>query len=171
MFRAALEANAAHVQAHLDQQLALLETSEVAKAMAYSLQGGKRLRAFLVMQSAALFDIGPSQAIWPACAIEAVHAYSLVHDDLPCMDDDDLRRGKPTLHKQYSESTAVLAGDAMQSTSGWNDGGNGSNSSGWSGLPGGYRYSGTSCYGCTDGFRWSRFNKTKALLFNKSTSY
>ena len=86
MFRAALAANAAHVQAHLDQQLALLKTSEVAKAMAYSLQGGKRLRAFLVMQSAALFDIGPSQAIWPACAIEAVHAYSLVHDDLPCMD-------------------------------------------------------------------------------------
>ncbi|MDA8579105.1 polyprenyl synthetase family protein [Rhodobacteraceae bacterium] len=113
MFRAALEANAAHVQAHLDQQLALLETSEVAKAMAYSLQGGKRLRAFLVMQSATLFDIGPSQAIWPACAIEAVHAYSLVHDDLPCMDDDDLRRGKPTVHKAWDQATAVLAGDAL----------------------------------------------------------
>jgi len=114
MFRAELEANAVHVQAHLDQQLALLETSEVAKAMAYSLQGGKRLRAFLVMKSATLFDIGPSQAIWPACAIEAVHAYSLVHDDLPCMDDDELRRGKPTVHKAWDQATAVLAGDALQ---------------------------------------------------------
>ena len=78
------------------------------------LNGGKRLRAFLAVESAALFDVNPSQALRTAAAIECMHAYSLVHDDLPCMDDDDLRRGKPTVHVKWDDATAVLAGDALQ---------------------------------------------------------
>ncbi|MBS0563659.1 MAG: polyprenyl synthetase family protein [Proteobacteria bacterium] len=80
--------------------------------MRYALRGGKRLRAFLVLESAALHGIG--DALSAAAAVEALHAYSLVHDDLPCMDDDDLRRGQPTVHVRWDEATAVLAGDALQ---------------------------------------------------------
>jgi farnesyl diphosphate synthase len=84
-------------------------------AMRYAvLSGGKRLRAFLALESAALFRVPPGQALRTAAAVECVHAYSLVHDDLPCMDDDDLRRGKPTVHVKWDEATAVLAGDALQ---------------------------------------------------------
>ena len=84
-------------------------------AMRYAvLSGGKRLRAFLATESAALFRVPPGQALRTAAAVECVHAYSLVHDDLPCMDDDDLRRGKPTVHVKWDEATAVLAGDALQ---------------------------------------------------------
>lgn len=79
-----------------------------------ALNGGKRLRAFLAVESAALYDIAPAQALRTGAAIECMHAYSLVHDDLPCMDDDDLRRGKPTVHIKWDEATAVLAGDALQ---------------------------------------------------------
>jgi farnesyl diphosphate synthase len=75
--------------------------------------GGKRLRPFLVLQSAGLFKVEPQWAARTAAAIEAVHTYSLVHDDLPCMDDDDLRRGRPTTHKAFDEATAVLTGDAL----------------------------------------------------------
>ncbi|TNF64524.1 MAG: polyprenyl synthetase family protein [Rhodobacteraceae bacterium] len=82
--------------------------------MDYASDGGKRLRGFLVLESARLHGVAPDRAIWPACAIEALHAYSLVHDDLPCMDDDDLRRGRPTVHRHWDEATAVLAGDALQ---------------------------------------------------------
>lgn len=89
--------------------------SDVAQAMAYALDGGKGLRAFLVLESARLFGIDRADAAPAAAAIEAIHAYSLVHDDLPCMDDDDLRRGKPTVHRKWNETTAVLAGDALQS--------------------------------------------------------
>lgn len=78
------------------------------------LNGGKRLRAFLAIESAALYDVEKSQSLRTAAAIECMHAYSLVHDDLPCMDDDDLRRGKPTVHIKWDEATAVLAGDALQ---------------------------------------------------------
>ena len=85
------------------------------QAMRYALQGGKRLRAFLALESARMHNVPQDQAIYPALAIEALHAYSLVHDDLPCMDDDDLRRGRPTVHKKWDEATAVLAGDALQS--------------------------------------------------------
>ena len=85
------------------------------EAMRYSsLGGGKRLRAFFVLASATLFKVGALPALRTASAIEFVHAYSLIHDDLPSMDDDDLRRGKPTCHKQYDEATAILAGDALQ---------------------------------------------------------
>ncbi|MEJ6709510.1 MAG: polyprenyl synthetase family protein [Amylibacter sp.] len=78
------------------------------------LNGGKRLRAFLAVESGALYDVDRAQALRTAAAIECMHAYSLVHDDLPCMDDDDLRRGKPTVHIKWDEATAVLAGDALQ---------------------------------------------------------
>ena len=77
------------------------------------LNGGKRLRPFLVLESAALFGAAAPQATHVAAALEAVHCYSLVHDDLPAMDDDDLRRGQPTVHKAYDEATAILAGDAL----------------------------------------------------------
>src|SRR6204780_3680098 len=84
-------------------------------AMRYAtLGGGKRLRAFLVMQGAALFAVSETCAARVAASIEMLHAYSLVHDDLPAMDDDDLRRGKPSTHKAFDEATAILAGDALQ---------------------------------------------------------
>ncbi|ESY42669.1 polyprenyl synthetase family protein [Mesorhizobium sp. RSR380A] len=77
------------------------------------LNGGKRLRPFLVMESAALFGADGEAAMRVAAAIECVHCYSLIHDDLPAMDDDDLRRGQPTVHKAFGEATAILAGDAL----------------------------------------------------------
>ena len=83
-------------------------------AMIYATAGGKGLRAFLVLESARLHGVSADDAAPAAAAIEALHAYSLVHDDLPCMDDDDLRRGKPTVHRKWDEATAVLAGDALQ---------------------------------------------------------
>jgi geranylgeranyl pyrophosphate synthase len=76
--------------------------------------GGKRLRGFLVLETAGLFDVAPDRALYSAAAVECLHAYSLVHDDLPCMDDDDLRRGRPTVHRKWDEATAVLVGDALQ---------------------------------------------------------
>ncbi|ESW81774.1 polyprenyl synthetase family protein [Mesorhizobium sp. M1148] len=77
------------------------------------LNGGKRLRPFLVMESAALFGADGEAAMRVAAALECVHCYSLIHDDLPAMDDDDLRRGQPTVHKAFDEATAILAGDAL----------------------------------------------------------
>lgn len=86
----------------------------VLEAMRYAaLGGGKRLRAFLVIQSGSLFGVDRRSLGRVAAAVECVHAYSLVHDDLPAMDDDDLRRGKPTVHKAFDEATAILAGDAL----------------------------------------------------------
>jgi farnesyl diphosphate synthase len=105
---------AAAVQARLDRALADRADQPVIHAMRYALQGGKRLRGFLVIESAALFDVPLAGAVSAAAAVEALHAYSLVHDDLPCMDDDDLRRGQPTVHVKWDEATAVLAGDALQ---------------------------------------------------------
>ena len=78
------------------------------------LNGGKRLRAFLVIHSCNIFEVQKDTAIQTALAIECLHAYSLVHDDLPCMDDDELRRGKPTVHVKWDEATATLTGDALQ---------------------------------------------------------
>lgn len=86
----------------------------VAEAMRYAVTGGKGLRAFFVIESARLHGLTGVQAAPAAGAIEALHAYSLVHDDMPCMDDDDLRRGQPTVHVKWDEVTAVLAGDALQ---------------------------------------------------------
>ena len=112
----ALKASAQAVNDKLDRLLTLGDGPErrVHEAMRYaSLDGGKRLRPFLVLESAKLFHVAESAAMRVACAIEMVHCYSLVHDDLPCMDDDDLRRGRPTCHKQFDEATALLAGDAL----------------------------------------------------------
>ncbi|MBO9445958.1 polyprenyl synthetase family protein [Ruegeria sp. R14_0] len=114
MFKEILAQDAARIQAQFDLVLRALDDLDVTRAMAYATQGGKRLRGFLVLESARLHDVDPAQAIWPATGIEALHAYSLVHDDLPCMDDDDLRRGRPTVHVEWDEGTAVLAGDALQ---------------------------------------------------------
>ena len=113
-FQAILQADAALVQARLDAALAGLDDVPVVQAMRYAVQGGKRLRAFLVMESARLHGVGPESAVSAAAAVEALHAYSLIHDDMPWMDDDDLRRGLPTVHVKWDEATAVLAGDALQ---------------------------------------------------------
>ncbi|MBE0552571.1 MAG: polyprenyl synthetase family protein [Rhodobacteraceae bacterium] len=82
--------------------------------MRYAVQGGKRLRGFLVLEGARMLGAGDGRALSAAAAVEALHAYSLIHDDLPCMDDDDLRRGLPTVHVKWDEAVAVLAGDALQ---------------------------------------------------------
>jgi len=100
----------------LDKLLVRPEGPEarVVEAMRYSaLAPGKRLRPFLVLASAQLFSVSRRSALQAAAAVELVHAYSLVHDDLPAMDDSDLRRGRPTCHKQFDEATAVLAGDGL----------------------------------------------------------
>lgn len=113
---AALKQAAEAVNAEMERLLPLPDGPEarVVEAMRYSsLDGGKRLRPFLVLQSAALFNVAPSSALRVGCAIEMVHCYSLIHDDLPCMDDDDLRRGRPTCHRRFDEATALLAGDAL----------------------------------------------------------
>jgi farnesyl diphosphate synthase len=84
------------------------------EAMRYaSLSGGKKLRPFLVIEAAALFDVPRERALMAGAALECVHCYSLVHDDLPAMDNDDLRRGRPTLHKAFDDATAILAGDSL----------------------------------------------------------
>ena len=89
--------------------------ARLTEAMRYAALGpGKRLRPFFVMETGRLFGLPERSVLRAACALECIHAYSLVHDDLPCMDDDDVRRGRPTVHKAYDEATAVLAGDALQ---------------------------------------------------------
>ena len=102
----------------LDQLLPRAEGPEarLTEAMRYAALGpGKRLRPFFMLETAKMFDLDERPVLRAACALECVHAYSLVHDDLPCMDDDDTRRGRPTVHKAYDEATAVLVGDALQS--------------------------------------------------------
>lgn len=116
-FDAALDFAAQSVERTMERLLPKGETGEarVFDAMRYSsLNGGKRLRAFFVLAGATLFKVSPLSALRAASAIEFVHAYSLIHDDLPAMDDDDLRRGKPSCHKQFDEATAILAGDGLQ---------------------------------------------------------
>lgn len=111
-----LQAGAAQLEATLE---ALLPASTapyatVIEAMRYaSLDGGKRLRPFLVLESAALFDVPVERALRAGAAVEMVHCYSLVHDDLPAMDDSDLRRGRPTAHKRFDDAVAILAGDGL----------------------------------------------------------
>src|SRR5256714_14227789 len=83
-------------------------------AMRYSVfAGGKRVRPILCVESARIFTADVSAGMYPACAIEFIHTYSLIHDDLPALDNDDLRRGKPTCHKKFGEAIAILAGDAL----------------------------------------------------------
>lgn len=112
-FHAALKAAGKTARTEIDRALSGLD-DDIAAAMRYATSGGKGLRAFLVMESARLHDVPVEEAGFAAGAIEALHAYSLVHDDLPCMDDDDTRRGQPTVHLRWNEATAVLAGDALQ---------------------------------------------------------
>ncbi|MEM9331047.1 MAG: polyprenyl synthetase family protein [Pseudomonadota bacterium] len=105
------------LNALLSDQVLEIETARpdsLMEAMRYaSLGGGKRIRPFLLIECAGLFGLTPPQAVYAASALECIHCYSLVHDDLPAMDDDDLRRGKPTVHKAFDEATAILAGDAL----------------------------------------------------------
>ncbi len=114
MLQTRMEEVKAQVDAALDAAMNDLPQGELTDAMRYACLGGKKLRAFLVMESARLHGVPDSAALPVAMAVEALHTYSLVHDDLPAMDDDDLRRGLPTVHVQWSEATAVLAGDALQ---------------------------------------------------------
>jgi len=92
----------------------IVRPKRLVDAMRYSsLAGGKRLRPFLVVESAAVFDVSREAALLAGAALECIHCYSLIHDDLPSMDNSDLRRGRPTLHKAYDDATAILAGDAL----------------------------------------------------------
>jgi farnesyl diphosphate synthase len=116
-FSAALGEAAAAVEATMTDLLTPPDPAapRLWQAMRYAaLSGGKRLRPFFVLQSAQLFGVLGAPALRTAAAVELIHAYSLVHDDLPAMDDDDLRRGQPTVHRQFDEATAILAGDALQ---------------------------------------------------------
>ncbi len=115
-FLRALNAMAGAMNDTLDQLIPTVAGPEnrVVEAMRYAaLDGGKRLRPFLVAASADLFQVPRARALRAAGAMEMIHCYSLVHDDLPAMDDDDLRRGRPTVHKAYDEATAILAGDGL----------------------------------------------------------
>jgi farnesyl diphosphate synthase len=116
-----LDAVAADTEGLLDRLLAatpaqaeLSRPARLIEAMRYAaLGGGKRFRPFLVVESAALFAVPRERALMAGAALECVHCYSLVHDDLPAMDNDDLRRGRPTAHRQFDEATAILAGDGL----------------------------------------------------------
>jgi farnesyl diphosphate synthase len=120
-FRRRLDAAAAETEGELDRLLApapllgeVARPARLMEAMRYvTLGGGKRLRPFLVIESARLFGVTGVGALRTACALEMIHCYSLAHDDLPAMDDDDLRRGRPTAHKAFDEATAILAGDGL----------------------------------------------------------
>jgi farnesyl diphosphate synthase len=113
----ALPEAAAEIEAALDTLLPVPEGAEARlfEAMRHAaIGGGKRLRGFMVLEGARQFGVARASALRVAAAVEMLHAYSLVHDDLPAMDDDDMRRGKPTVHKAFDEATAILAGDALQ---------------------------------------------------------
>src|ERR1700688_1565772 len=120
-FSQRLSAAAAETDRLLDRLLAsapceheILRPKRLLDAVRYaSLGGGKRIRPFLVVETAALFEAPRERALMVGAALECVHCYSLVHDDLPAMDNDDLRRGQPTVHKAFDEATAILAGDAL----------------------------------------------------------
>jgi len=115
-----LDAEANRVSTEVDDFFArLLPPTDDSREQLYAAMrhaatgGGKRLRPLLTIAAAQMFPIAREQALRVGCAIEAIHVYSLIHDDLPCMDDADLRRGKPTLHKAFGEAVAVLAGDSL----------------------------------------------------------
>lgn len=113
-FREALSEYAELTERSLERLCVGMTDSRVVEAMRYSLLGGgKRVRAALVLACASLSENNENDALLAASAIEMIHAYSLIHDDLPAMDNDDMRRGKPSCHKQYGESTALLAGDGL----------------------------------------------------------
>ncbi len=116
----ALDAEAAQLGGEIDDFFGRLlasddsDRAELYAAMRHAaIGGGKRLRPLIMLAAARLFAIDRTRALRVGCAIEAIHTYSLIHDDLPCMDDDDIRRGKPTVHKAFGEAQAVLAGDSL----------------------------------------------------------
>ncbi|MFV1591652.1 farnesyl diphosphate synthase [Phaeobacter sp. JH20_36] len=111
-FALALKEAQTLITAHMEARLG--GNDPLHAAMRYAITGGKMLRGFLVLESARLHGVAEQAALEAALAIECIHAYSLVHDDLPCMDDDDLRRGQPTVHRKWDEAMAVLAGDSLQ---------------------------------------------------------
>ena len=114
-FRKKLKSQAGRVENCLSEIFDGFGRGELIDAIRHgTLSGGKRLRAFLVLEGAHLYGVRPAQADRAAAAVECIHAYSLIHDDLPAMDDDALRRGKPTVHVKWNEATAILAGDALQ---------------------------------------------------------
>lgn len=113
-FDARLAADAALVAARLARALADFPDEPVVHAMRHAVRGGKGLRGFLVLEGARVMGVAEERALAVAAAVEAAHAYSLVHDDLPAMDDDDLRRGQPAVHVTWGVATAILAGDALQ---------------------------------------------------------
>lgn len=113
-FKAALAADASVISNFLNAQITCDLHPPLAEAMKYAVVGGKALRGFYVLEGARLHDISQTDALPCAAAIECLHAYSLIHDDLPAMDDDDMRRGRPTVHKVWDDATAILAGDALQ---------------------------------------------------------
>ena len=116
LFLKTLEINSRRTKTHLKDLLTKNSSSNVSEAIRYALlNGGKRLRAFLAIESSSMCGAPKTQALQAAAAIECMHSYSLVHDDLPAMDNDDLRRGKPTVHKKWNDATAILVGDALQS--------------------------------------------------------
>jgi farnesyl diphosphate synthase len=115
---AAIRQTASRADAMLDQLLpqSTGPQARLIEAMRYVALGpGKRLRPFFAVEAAKLFDLDEDRVLRAACALECIHAYSLAHDDLPSMDDDDLRRGRPTAHRAFDEAAAILAGDALQS--------------------------------------------------------
>jgi farnesyl diphosphate synthase len=120
-FALRLDQTAKDIEILLDRLLAatpsedeIVRPQRLVDSMRYaSLGGGKRFRPFLVAESAALFAVPADRALLVGAALECIHGYSLIHDDLPAMDDDDLRRGRPTVHKAFDEATAILAGDAL----------------------------------------------------------
>lgn len=114
VFEDVLAADAQAVESRLDALLPAVAGNRLREAMRYAVLGqGKRLRPFFVLESCRLHNVDPALALDIACALECVHCYSLVHDDLPAMDNDDLRRGQPTTHKKFDEATAILAGDGL----------------------------------------------------------
>ncbi len=114
-FLEALNINKKRTIAILKRLLPTGPKDSIEDAMRYTmLNSGKSLRSFLVIESATLFDLPEEYALYSAAAVECIHCYSLVHDDLPAMDDDDIRRGYPTVHKKWDEATAILVGDALQ---------------------------------------------------------
>jgi farnesyl diphosphate synthase len=113
-FHAVLSQAATRVEAALEGLVPPGDTTLGAAMRHAVLSGGKRLRAFVAMEAASIFRVPAAQPLRTAAAVECVHPYSLVHDDLPCMDDDAVRRGQPTVHVKWDEATAVLAGDALQ---------------------------------------------------------
>lgn len=113
-FQTQLRESAAKVQDKLSVLLPENSGDRLQTAMRYATLGqGKRLRPFFVLESSALFGVDEARALTVAAALEMIHCYSLVHDDLPVMDNDDLRRGQPTTHKKFDEATAILAGDGL----------------------------------------------------------